>query len=71
MHAVEAVAESIVDLMKRPATFLQTAKPQDKKKQIRLCKRSEFTDTVIGDYLNNLPSNEEIKAKIQQRDISS
>jgi methionyl-tRNA formyltransferase len=70
MNAVKSAHNSLVDYIK--TGFIRELSPvkQDKELEIRYTRNNDFTDEIAKVYLNNLPSENEIKSKLENRDLS-
>jgi len=70
MKAVKSVHKALVENIKSSTLKNMKAIPQDKGLEIRYTRNSDFTDDVANDYLNNLPSSQELLNKLHNRDLS-
>jgi len=70
MKAVKVAHESLVSRISSKEIFEYDSIPQNKSKEYRYTRNADFTDEVAKNYLNNLFSPEEIKNKLESRDLS-
>lgn len=70
MKAVEAAHDSLVSRIKSKEIFDYIPVPQDKSKEYRYTRNSDFTDAVAKDYLEHLLSPEQLKSKLEKRDLT-
>lgn len=71
MNAVKAAHMGLVDYIRTGQKYKLKPVKQDKKKEIKYTKLSDFTDKVALDYLNNLPSSTEIFSALKKRDLKN
>lgn len=69
MKAVKVAHESLIHRIKNKEIFSYTSVPQDKSKEYRYTRNSDFTDVVAKDYLDNLLSPEQVKKLLENRDL--
>lgn len=70
MVAVKAAIDSVVERAKDGSIFSIDAVIQDKSREISYTRNCEFTDDVARDYMDNLPSENEIFDALINRDES-
>lgn len=70
MKSVKVAHESLVERIANKEIFEYKSIPQDKSKEYRYSRNSDFTDKVAEEYLDNLLSPEQLKTRLEQRDIS-
>lgn len=70
MKAVKVAHESLVKRIESRKIFDYTPIAQDKSKEYRYTRNSDFTDSVAKAYLDKLLSPEEIASKLERRDLS-
>ncbi len=70
MKAVKVAHESLVKRIENKEIFDYEPIPQDKSKEYRYTRNSDFTDMVAKEYLDNLLSPDQLKAKLEHRDMS-
>ena len=44
--------------------------PQDKSRELRYSRNSDFTDALAEEYLRRLPTPQEMKSSLESRDLS-
>ncbi len=69
MRAVKSAHKGLVDNLKTGSLSSYNRVKQDKSKELRYTKNIEFDDDVASDYLNNLPTEDEIRNSIQNRNV--
>ena len=69
MLAVKAAHTGLVQGISSGWVFETQAVTQDKTRQIRYSRYSDFTDEVAKDYLENRPSPAEVRKSLEARDI--
>lgn len=69
MLCVKAAQESLVARIASGEIFGYTPIKQDRTKEYRYTRNRDFTDQVAKDYLDRLPAPEQIRAKLEKRDI--
>ena len=70
MQAVAAAHNSLTERLRTGEIFDFTPVAQDKTKEIKYTVNAEFNDEVAADYLEHLPSREQIQKKLAERDLS-
>ena len=70
MKAVKAAHDSLVERIRSKEIFEYTSIAQDKSQEYRYTRNAEFTDAVAKDYLENLLSPQELKDKLEKRDLT-
>lgn len=70
MQSVKVAIDSVAERIKSGEIFEITPEKQDRSKEIFYSRGKDFTDEVARDYLDHLPSEEEILAKLLSRDDS-
>lgn len=70
MKAVKVAHESLVERLVNSEIFEYRPIPQDKSREYRYTRNLDFTDEVAKDYLNHLFSPEQLKVRLEQRDMS-
>lgn len=70
MKAVKAAQESLTERISTGEIFDYKSVVQDAKKEYRYTRNKDFNDSVAEEYLNNLPTPEEIEAKMRNRDMA-
>ncbi len=70
MKSVKVAHESLVERIANGEIFEYRPIPQDKSKEYRYTRNSDFTDEVAKNYLEHLLSPEQLEVKLEQRDIS-
>lgn len=70
MRAVKSAHKGLIDNLKSGELSKFKKVPQDKSKEIRYTRNSEFNDQVASDYLDNPPLHSEVLNKIENRDLS-
>ncbi|MBE5900472.1 MAG: methionyl-tRNA formyltransferase [Lachnospiraceae bacterium] len=70
MKAVEVAHKSIVSRIASGEIIEYIGVPQDRSKELRYTKNSEFTDEVARDYLENLLSPKEVREKLERRNLA-
>lgn len=70
MNAVKSAHNALIHYIQTGKLFKMEPVKQDKSVQIRYTKNIDFTDEVAFEYLNNLPSPEEVKRIMDKRDMS-
>ncbi len=70
MRAVQAAHESLVKRIQDKEIFDYSPIPQDKSKEYRYTRNSDFTDIVARNYLEHLPSPAQLKDRLENRDLS-
>jgi hypothetical protein len=71
MLAVKAAHEALVSHIQAGDLLHLDAINQDKSLEIRYTKNADFHDDVATEYLERLPSSDEVLAQMKQRDISA
>lgn len=70
MMSVKVAIDSVAERIKTGQIFKIKPEVQDKSKEILYTRNSDFTDEVAKDYLENLPTEEEIYQQLSNRDDS-
>lgn len=70
MRAVKVAHDSLVERIANKEIYRYDAVVQDKSKEYRYTRNSDFTDEVAGDYLDSLITPDELKVKLENRDVS-
>ena len=70
MLSVKVAHESLVERIGNGEIFEYVSIPQNKGKEYRYTRNSEFTDEVAKDYLNHLLTPEQLEEKLANRDLS-
>lgn len=70
MMSVKVAIDSVAERVKTGKIFRIEPEIQDKSKEISYTRNSDFTDNVAEDYLDNLPTKEEIFEQLSNRDDS-
>ena len=70
MMSVKVAIDSVADRVKSGIIFSIEPEVQDKSKEISYTRNSDFTDEVARDYLNHLPSKEQIHEALSNRNES-
>ena len=70
MKAVKVAHESLVERIANGEIFRYESIPQDRSKEYRYTKNCDFTDAVAKDYLDHLLTPEQLKSKLENRDLS-
>ena len=70
MMLVKVAIDSVAERIKTGQIFNITPEVQDRSKEILYTRNSDFTDEVAKNYLNNLPSEEEIYKRLADRNES-
>lgn len=70
MISVKVAHDSLVDRIASKEIFSYVPVPQDKTKLMKYTRNSDFTDDVAKQYLENLPTENEIMEKLQQRNTN-
>jgi Methionyl-tRNA formyltransferase len=70
MKAVKVAHESLVERIASGEIFRYESIPQDRSKEYRYTKNCDFTDEVAKDYLDHLLTPEQLKCKLEHRDLS-
>ena len=70
MEAVEAAHVSLVERIASGEIETFVPLKQDQERQLRYTRNADFTDEVAGEYLERLPSPEEIREALSARDES-
>ena len=65
-----AAHNSLTERLRTGEIFDFTPVAQDKTKEIKYTVNAEFNDEVAADYLEHLPSREQIQKKLAERDLS-
>ncbi|WP_250278455.1 formyltransferase family protein [[Clostridium] colinum] len=68
MKAVKVAQDSLVDRIYNKEIYSYLPVKQDKDKEIRYTRNINFNDEVAKEYLDNLPTEEEIFMKLSNRD---
>lgn len=69
MEAVRSAHEGLLSYLTKGQIPGPTPVVQDRSKEIRYTKKADFTDQVVQEYLNRVPSPDEIEAKLVARDL--
>jgi folate-dependent phosphoribosylglycinamide formyltransferase PurN len=69
MQAVKSAHTALVERIRTGEIERFEPVPQDKSLEIRYTRNSDFTDAVASEYLDRLPSPEQVFASLQQRDM--
>jgi hypothetical protein len=67
MRAVKAAQEGLVQRIADGSIFDLAPVEQDKSKELRYTRNADFTDEIAAEYLDRLPTPEEILASLQSR----
>ena len=70
MKAVKVAHESLVERIANGEIFRYESIPQDRSTEYRYTKNCDFTDAVAKDYLDHLLTPEQLKSKLENRDLS-
>lgn len=70
MKAVKVAHESLVERIASREIFTYEPIIQDKSKEYRYTRNADFTDDVAKSYLDSLLLPEQVKVKLEQRDMS-
>ena len=70
MKAVKVAHDSLVERIRNKEIFTYESIIQDKSKEYRYTRNSDFTDEVAKDYLDNLLSPKQLEEKLLSRDIT-
>ncbi len=70
MKAVKVAHESLTERIANNEIFTYKPIIQDKSKEYRYTRNSDFTDDAAKNYLDSLLSPEQVKVKLEQRDMS-
>ncbi|MDE6600916.1 MAG: methionyl-tRNA formyltransferase [Lachnospiraceae bacterium] len=70
MKAVKVAHESLIERIANKEIFKYEPIIQDKSKEYRYTRNADFTDDVAREYLEALLSPEQLKNKLEQRDLS-
>lgn len=70
MRSVQVAHRAVVERLAAGELFAAEPVEQDKSKQVRYTRNRDFTDEVADEYLNRLPSPEQMLAATQRRDMS-
>ena len=70
MRAVLAGQQSIIQTIKSGGFDESKMIPQDKSLQIRYTRNADFTPEILEEFLNNIPTPDEIQSRLQSRDES-
>ncbi len=70
MKAVKVAHDSLVERIASKEIFEYESFPQDKGREMKYTKNSDFTDEVAKAYLDHLLTPEQIKEKLESRDLS-
>ncbi len=70
MKAVKAAHDSLVERIANGEIWEYESISQDKNREYRYTRNSDFTDEVARDYLNNLLTPEELRTRLQKRDLT-
>lgn len=70
MMSVKVAIDSVAERVKTGQIFKIKPEVQDKSKEILYTRNSDFTDEVAKNYLENLPTEEEIYQRLSNRDDS-
>jgi methionyl-tRNA formyltransferase len=68
MRAVEAVQRSVCDRIADGSIHAYTPMAQDKGREMRYSRYTDFTDEVAAKFLADPPSSESIRASLEQQD---
>jgi hypothetical protein len=69
MRAVENGQKALMELLKSGRIAQMTPAPQDRSKQLRYTRTSEFTDEVAAEYLQNLLTPDDVRSALTRRDL--
>lgn len=70
MRAVKSAHDGLLESIKEGRLSKMTPVPQDKKLEIRYSRNTDFNDKVVAKYLKNIPSENEIRRILKDRDHS-
>lgn len=70
MKAVKAAQESLVSRIPGGEIFTYIPEKQDASKEFRYTRNRDFNDEAAGDYLEHLLTPEQVRAKLEERDMS-
>ena len=70
MKAVKAAHSSLVERIANGEASSYEPVKQDRSKEYRYTRNSDFTDKVAKDYLDHLLSPEEVKSRLEKRDLT-
>lgn len=70
MMAVKVAIDSVAERVKTDQIFEIKPEAQDKSKEIVYARKSDFTDEIAQNYLDNLPTEEEVYERLSSRDES-
>lgn len=70
MIAVKVAQQSVCEKIKTGKIFDEEGIAQDKSKEIRYSRNSEFTDEVANEYMGNTMNPVEVHALLRKRDLS-
>ena len=70
MLSVKVAHESLVERIANKEIFTYEPIPQDRTRELKYTWNADFTDQVAKDYLENLLTPEQVKLKLEQRDIT-
>ncbi len=68
MRAVHAAHAGLVEYLRGAMTGIEPV-AQDKTREQRYTRNADFTDAIASDYLNRLPSAEQMRAALLKRDL--
>ena len=71
MKAVKAAHTTLIESIRTGEIHRIEPTPQDKSLQIRYTRNADFTDEVAREYLDRLPTPEEVRASLDSRDTSA
>jgi hypothetical protein len=69
MEAVRSAHQGLLSYLTKGQNSGPTPVIQDRSKEIRYTKKTDFTDEVVQEYLNRVPSPDEIETKLAARDL--
>jgi len=69
MRAVESAHKALAHLLHSGELQHMKGEPQDRSRQLRYSRNSDFTDEVAAEYLERLPTPTAIHAALMQRDL--
>lgn len=70
MLSVKVAIDSVVERIRTDQIFNIKPEVQDKSKEILYARKSDFTDEVAQNYLDHLPTGEEVYERLSNRDES-
>ena len=70
MKAVEVAQNALAQTIENGSLYKFVPQPQDRTKEIKYARNSDFTDEVAEEYLDDLISADYIRERIVKRDMS-